>query len=173
MALTNSIAKNAHVIACEVYDSKCGSKFTPSVESQIASIFSPISHDNALVVTVVLVQQQVGGVDCGLFAAAFAFHAASGENLRKLQFDQSRMRSHLIRCLEKQALERFPLSTANEVDRAGLAHHVIHLFCTCSMPATYDTKMIACDICEKWFHFKCVGLRKRARLATWVCRKCI
>ena len=33
----------------QVYDSKCGSKFTPSVESQIASIFSPISHDNALV----------------------------------------------------------------------------------------------------------------------------
>ena len=76
-------------------------------------------------------------------------------------------------CFEKQALERFPLSTANEVDRAGLAHCVIHLFCTCNMPATYGTKMIACDICEKWFHFKCVGLRKRARLATWVCRKCI
>ena len=157
----------------QVNDSKCGIKFTTSMELQISSIYHPTSQENSLVVTVVPVQQQSGGVDCGLFAAAFAFHAASGDSLRRIQFDQSRMRSHQIRCFEEQKLEQFPFSSCpDHLNRARLAHRVIHLFCICRMPETFDTKMVACDVCEKWFHYKCVGLKKRARLTTWVCRTC-
>ena len=28
------------------------------------------------------------------------------------------------------------------------------------MPESYDVRMIRCDVCDKWFHFKCVGLRR-------------
>ena len=57
-----------------------GSKFTTSVELQITSIFAPASQEDSIVATVAPVQQQLGAVDFGLFAAAFAFHAANGEN---------------------------------------------------------------------------------------------
>ena len=158
----------------KVYDSICGSKFTTSVELQIASSFASASQGDSLVATVVPVQQQLGEVDCGLFAAAFAFHAAKGDTLRRLQFDQSRMRSHLIQCFEEHKLEGFPLSSCHpdQLNRTKLAHRVIRLYCTCRMPEAFDTKMVACDTCEKWFHYKCVGIKKRARLATWVCRTC-
>ena len=92
------------------------------MELQIASIFAPVTQDETLVATLVPVQQQVEAVDCGLFAAAFAFHAAKGDNLTELHFDQSRMRSHLIQCFEKQKLEGFPLLTCkpHQVKRAKL-----------------------------------------------------
>ena len=84
----------------QIYDSMLrGSKLTRSVELQIASIFAPVTQDETLVVTLVPVKQQVEAIDCGLFAAAFALHAAKGDNFREL--DQSRMRSHLIQCFEK------------------------------------------------------------------------
>ena len=47
----------------QVYDSICGSKFTTSVELQIASIFASASQGDSLVATVVPVQQQLGEVD--------------------------------------------------------------------------------------------------------------
>ena len=90
-----------------------GCRLTRSVELQIASIFAPVTQDKTLVATLVPVQQQVGAVDCGLFAAPFALHAAKGDNLRKLHFYQSRIRSHLIHCFEKQKLEGFPLQTSS------------------------------------------------------------
>ena len=112
-----------------------GSKLTRSVELQIASIFAPVTQDETLVATLVPVQQQVGAVDCGVFAAAFTLHAEKGDNLRKLRFDQSRMRSHLIQCFEKQKLEGFPLLTCkpHQVKRAKLAHCVIYVSAECQM----------------------------------------
>ena len=68
----------------QVYDSICGSKFTTSVELQIASNFASASQGDSLVATVVPVQQQLGEVECGLFAAGFAFHATKGDTLRRL-----------------------------------------------------------------------------------------
>ena len=39
-------------------------------------------------------------------------------------------------------------------------HIFIHLYCTCKMPESYDTRMVQCDDCDTWYHFKCVGIRK-------------
>ena len=54
------------------------------------------------------VQQQRGVTDCGLFAIAFAFHLASGNDVSTLMFDQKLMRKHLLNCFEKKKLLPFP-----------------------------------------------------------------
>ena len=54
-------------------------------------------------------QKQKGGSDCGVFAIAFAFHAAMGDNISGLQFDQLKMRRHLMKCLRKQKFTPFPI----------------------------------------------------------------
>ena len=38
------------------------------------------------------VQQQSGIVDCGVFVIAFAVHAALGENVGEIEFQQEEMR---------------------------------------------------------------------------------
>ena len=67
---------------------------------------------------------------------AFAYHAAIGDNLRTLIFDQGRMRSHLLSCFERSELTPFPLATTttDTIRRCALRHHVIILHCTCRMP---------------------------------------
>jgi hypothetical protein len=32
------------------------------------------------------------------------------------------------------------------------------LFCVCQQPFNVDTAMIECDLCNEWYHLKCVGL---------------
>ena len=54
------------------------------------------------------VQKQEGFKDCGVFAIAFATSLAFGKNPEELQFDQEKLRSHLIYCLEQKCFEEFP-----------------------------------------------------------------
>lgn len=82
-----------------IYDSLSSTKFMSEMETQLLQLYgSAISHDsNALIVTSVPVQQQRDICDCGIFAIiAFAVHTAAGQDVNRLAFDQSKMRSHLI-----------------------------------------------------------------------------
>lgn len=77
-----------------VYDSKYHGKLDPSLTHQLALLYRPLADyadddDYGEAAFLPHVQQQVGGVDCGLFAIAFAFHLALGDNLGKIVFDQS------------------------------------------------------------------------------------
>ena len=54
---------------------------------------------------------QQGETDCGLFAIAFAYHAARGDDLSKIKFHQEKMRQHLVQCFIKKRLEPFPHAT--------------------------------------------------------------
>ena len=52
------------------------------------------------------VQKQKGLKDCGLFAVAFATSIAYAQSF---EFDQSKMRIHLIECLKKQRMIELPI----------------------------------------------------------------
>ena len=58
-----------------------------------------------LAIHVPYVQQQQGTRDCGLFAIAFV---ALEQDVLSLEFDQSAMRNHLIKCFSKKLLTPFP-----------------------------------------------------------------
>ena len=155
-----------------LFDSLTHDVLPSSLEEQIAAVYANCcSKDGLLMITSVGVQQQKGMMDCGLFAITFAYHSAQGDNVSRLEFDQPRMRQHLLDCFQSEELKPFPMTTAKPQKRRS-KHIFIHLHCTiCLMPDSYDVKMIECDVCAKWFHFKCVGL-KRKRLKRWVCSRC-
>ena len=43
--------------------------------------------------------QQQGVADCGVYATAYAFHAAREDSLEDIEFEQDKMRQHLAECL--------------------------------------------------------------------------
>ena len=46
------------------------------------------------------VQQQGNGVDCGLFAIAFAVILAFGDKPKMISYDERNLRRHLVECLK-------------------------------------------------------------------------
>jgi len=60
-------------------------------------------------VTAIPIQQQTpGSNNCGLFSIAAAYHAAKGDDVKAITFNENRMRSHLIRCFEREKFTAFP-----------------------------------------------------------------
>ena len=127
-------------------------------------------RDNCLMVTAVSVQQQEGDVDCGLFSIAAAYHSAVGDDFRGLTFSQNDMRQHFVECFERKQLSAFP-QTSGTVTKNTRKHLFVHIHCECQLPDSYDSKMIECERCSHWFHFKCVKLRKQVP-ETWYCKHC-
>jgi len=70
-------------------------------------IFNLFQSSSAKKLRVVNSQKQKGSKDCGLFAIAFATALAYGQNPSKLKYDQSSMRSHLVRCFHEGKLVPF------------------------------------------------------------------
>ena len=56
--------------------------------------------------------------------------------------------------------------------RCTLKQLFMQVYCTCivSLKATTCSRMIECEECQKWFHFKCMGLTSESD--TWVCQQC-
>ncbi|KAL5475518.1 hypothetical protein EMCRGX_G025345 [Ephydatia muelleri] len=88
-----------------------------------------------LAVNVAAVQMQRGMDDCALFVIAFALHAALGHCIEEIDFDQTTMRNHLVKCFTAR---KFTPSTTKKVKRACSTRIInIDVFCTCQMPASY------------------------------------
>lgn len=70
----------------QIYDSKLNGRLSAHLQEQLVQIYRPAIQNDGLIVTAVPVQQQTGSIDCGLFAIAFAYHAALGDNMRALSY---------------------------------------------------------------------------------------
>ena len=104
----------------QVYDSMFeGGELSSSLQIQLAQIYMTLIKEEDgneeegngykyLELKVPALQVQSGGKDCGVFAIAFAYHAAKGDDLRKMRFHQERLRPHLVQCFKKKHLESFP-----------------------------------------------------------------
>ena len=68
-----------------IYSKFCGGDLSPSLMNQLAVIYSKLQKKGekevpTLTVDIPSIQQQKGNSDCGVFAIAFAVHAALGNN---------------------------------------------------------------------------------------------
>lgn len=159
-----------------IYDSKfVGGNLSPSLTRQLALLYRTWSEENerGVVLSVVVpnVQQQFGVNDCGLFAIAFAVHAALGQNVENLEFDQAQMRDHLMKCFSRKRMFPFPILDKDCTRHNFFRARDIELYCECLMPDYGD--MIGCDKCDNWFHFECTDLIDLPGVNdTWHCRKC-
>lgn len=49
------------------------------------------------------------------------------------------------------------------------------LLCVCQQPYNVDTAMISCDVCEDWYHLRCVGMTQAAAksMKKYTCPVCM
>ena len=93
----------------QLFDSLAASRLTSTLEEQVDRLYGRVQEDPTITLSRRPVQQQTGGADCGIFAIAYAYHAARGDKVETLNFDQARMRQHLLNCFEKELLSPFPV----------------------------------------------------------------
>ena len=131
------------------------------------------------------VQQQTGGVACGLFAIAFAYHAALGENLGEVTIEQKNLCQHLVHYFEQNSFSSPHVSSPHvssphvssphgsiAVKRNKTKRFRIHLICTCRLPESSDYNVIQCDQCQEWYHFCCMNIQQKSVPASWLCINC-
>lgn len=155
----------------QVMDSLSSSDVKTSVEIllQIAKIYPPAK--STLQINRLSVQQQVGIHECGLFAIANAVEICFMNDVQKSLFDQKSMRKHLHDCLNNGAFTPFPqpFRKSQCVIRSVCKVERFKVYCSCKMPEEFDTKMISCDQCHAWFHYKCVNLKLNEHPKMWKC----
>ena len=81
---------------------------TQQLLDQISSIYSPDKSVTPSILQVSVASEQQGPYDCVIFALAFARELASNEDPSTVIFDQSKVREHLLSCLENEEMLQFP-----------------------------------------------------------------
>lgn len=96
-----------HKYKVAIYDSMSENQESYILPSETVKHFDRWLGKNNWTMEVVPTQQQNDGSSCGLFAIAFAFTLASGDNYM-YGFDTRRFRTHLYKCLMDLKIELFP-----------------------------------------------------------------
>ncbi len=126
-----------------MYDSRYdGGNLDSSLTRQLALVYRSLitaeedgeEIDPHLTVHIPPVQQQRGSSDCGVFAIAFAIHAALGDDVEYIDLDQTLMRNHLLERFRRKAIERFPTTRKRSRRIEYFPYHQIDIFCSCQMP---------------------------------------
>ena len=157
----------------KLIDSCFTGKLGASAELQLSQLYRCLISTNGLLLTIVPVQQQSPDTNnCGVFCIAAAFHAAVGDNLGELAFAEEDMRPHIAQCIEQEMLTPFPMAPAGSPvpARAPQQTLLIEINCFCQQPDSIGD-MVACEQCDRWFHFQCVKL-KSAPNSDWFCTDC-
>ena len=85
-----------------IYDSCYSGKTSEEIDIQLVLLY--VHNDSKLRIYVTTMQQQRGGADCGIFAAAACLALVSGADSATISWRQSNMRRHLKKCIETLAL---------------------------------------------------------------------
>ena len=88
-----------------IYDSLSSGTITYVSAAQIANFMN--CSESAITTTFQPVQQQLNGVDCGVFTIAFATSLAFGEDHTQIVYDNRKRQDHLIKCLERHEMRHF------------------------------------------------------------------
>ena len=109
-----------------LYDSLKMKHISKDVTAQIVSYaYHPGPQ---LIILSKSVQQQGNGVDCVVYAIAFATGLAYVSNPEKESYDKKKIRSHLVECLKIGKL------ITGEVVRCDNGTSNIELYCLCHVP---------------------------------------
>jgi len=105
------------------------------------------SEGRNIVVAVRDVKRQTNSYGCGIFALAFAYSLAAGQDPSQLTYKNSR--AHVEECLVSGTVSPFPSRVTHR------SRDVIHslneeVYCFCR-GIDNNTLMVMCDSCEQWF----------------------
>ena len=140
---------NLHWVAISTYGTKEGtvdymdSLFRGNIalhtKRQICTIMK--CKEKSLKINVVPVQQQSNGVDCGVYATAFAMCIAAKIDPKTKSFDQVTMRNNILKSLKDNKLHHFKDGSPS-VKRCKERMIFVDLVCTCRMFWTASDKWI-------------------------------
>ena len=111
----------------QLYDSFASDGLTSSLEQQLAQMYEPAAKEGNLTVMQMPVHQQSNARDCGVYSIAYAYHAAVGDDIPSLNFDHTKIRSHLISCFDREELSRFPVREGLPLNNCSKKQLTIHL----------------------------------------------
>jgi len=135
VCVSNTDGNKCDNSVCYLYDSLASSEVAKEITKDVAA-FSMCTDDSIHFITMP-VHQQSNGVDCGVFAIAFAVALAHGKDPTLLAFEESLMRSHLLECLEDKKVRLFPTKD-KRIKKCKTKTTTVRLYCTCRQP--YDEK---------------------------------
>ena len=95
-------------------------------------------------------QQQANGVDCGVFAIAYATSLVFGENPTLCSYNVPLMRQHLVNCLEKEMMYPFPKQDSTKrVLKYKKNQLLLSIYCSCRSVCQYEREnpMVECMKC--------------------------
>lgn len=98
-----------------LYDSSVGTVLSKSLKMQLKQMYQVAGKNGSLFVTEMPVQQQVNLTDCGIFSIVYAYHLAQGDEPSALDFDNKKLRQHLVKCFENEMLSPFPVITKHNI----------------------------------------------------------
>ena len=90
-------------------------------------------------------------------------------------FEQSLMRSHLLKCLKNGKMSIFPVKKTRRATQKIKRCEDLNVYCTCRMPVTPKSDWIQCVACKEWFHTNiCVHVEQvyLKTKAKWLCSLC-
>ena len=116
------------------------------------------------------VQQQTGGVDCGLFVLAFAYTLCDGGIPEKMTYKQHALRSHFRDCLIKKKITTFPADPITKFSSKPLLK-TFKVYCLCRL-LDFGDGMIKCCQCLERFHWSCVQVDEDTLPSKWYCAIC-
>ena len=153
-----------------MYDSLYRSVSMETLSLIASMVYSPASE---LKITMMDVEKQSNGSDCGVLAIAYAFDIYNGLNPCNVKFDQNKIRQHLSTCLEKCQISRFPvLGGRSSVSKKPC---MVELHCSCHMPEENGYEMAECDSCSVWYHRHCMDIASDVfgqHDIQWKCKEC-
>eukprot|EP01083_Nonionella_stella_P080415 221019_1 len=152
-----------------------GNRLTPAVQIAICQLFSEWGAIDEIEYEYVSVQQQTGGVACGMFAAAFMIDLLLGNDVSTITYEQQSMRLHLSQCFINDQMTPFPRSNNSSCTFNREYVGVVPLICVCKMPECFDS-CVKCTNrqCGLKYHKGCVDWNALSanQKRTWKCPKC-
>lgn len=116
-------------------------------------------------------KQQRNSIDCAVFAIANATEFCYSGRTDFIDFDQSKLRSHWLECLQKNHISPFPrLQSRPKKTREEVDVTDVNVYCICRLPDNYGNVM-DCDKCGNWYHCSCVG-KPNDFSGDWICNIC-
>ena len=155
-----------------VYDSMY-TKAPDRLQQQIAALLH--TKEEAITLKFTKVNVQSNSNDSGVFAIAFATALCHGTSPAQLLFDESKMRHHLLKCLEQGCFTMFPVRQRSRMVTVKAVQY-IPIHCTCRMPSIDGIDMIECTACKDWFHVHCASPSTSVLNCTdlpWHCDICL
>ena len=158
----------------KVFDSLSSGGPTTELKNEIARMLK--TQSDFINLEYMDVAQQENGSDCGVYTIANALEICRGHDPSTCNWEGAQMKKHLLQCLDKDNLVRFPRRASPHPGRVLKTSKVPTLHCQCRQPYKRSQLMAQCTSCGYWFHQKCLNIpnaifKKKAK-NSWRCEQC-